>query len=97
MLLAVPVLKFTKDLMNQEATEGDKVTLSCETSTPDALVTWKKDRKVISDGDKYSIQKNGTIQTLVICKLTVADAGEYVCEVGEKQSKATLSVKGDQF
>ncbi|XP_017322293.1 obscurin isoform X6 [Ictalurus punctatus] len=90
---AVPVLKFTKDLTNQEATEGDKATLSCETSTPDALVTWKKDRKVISDGDKYSIQKNGTIQTLVICKLTVGDAGEYVCEVGEKQSKATLSVK----
>ncbi|XP_053094487.1 obscurin isoform X5 [Pangasianodon hypophthalmus] len=90
---AVPVVQFTKDLQNQEAIEGDKATLSCETSTPDAHVTWKKDRKVISEGDKYSIQKNGTIQTLVIYKLTVGDAGEYVCEVGDKQSKATLSVK----
>lgn len=91
------MLQFTSDLKNQEAIEGDKATLSCETSTPDAHVTWKKDRKVLSEGDKYSIQKSGTIQTLVIYKLTVADAGEYVCEVGDKQSKATLSVKGDQF
>ncbi|XP_058254100.1 obscurin isoform X5 [Hemibagrus wyckioides] len=90
---AVPVVQFTKDLKNQEAVEGDEATLSCETSTPDAQVTWKKDRKVISEGDKYSIQKNGTIQTLVIYQLTVGDAGEYVCEVGDKQTKATLSVK----
>ncbi|XP_060776992.1 obscurin isoform X3 [Neoarius graeffei] len=90
---AVPVVQFTKDLKNQEATEGDKATLSCETSSPDVQVIWKKDRKVISDGDKYSIRKNDAIQTLVISKLTVDDAGEYVCEVGDKQSKATLSVK----
>ncbi|KAF5903930.1 obscurin isoform X3, partial [Clarias magur] len=91
----VPVLQFTSDLKSQEAVEGEKATLSCETSTPDAHVTWKKGRIVLSEGDKYSIQKNGTIQTLVIYKLTVEDAGEYVCEIGDKQSKATLSVKGD--
>lgn len=96
-LLAVPVLQFTSELKNQEAVEGDKATLSCETSTPDAHVTWKKGRIVLSEGDKYSIQKNGTIQTLVIHKLTVMDAGEYVCEIGDKQSKATLSIKGDEF
>ncbi|KAF7708348.1 hypothetical protein HF521_017405 [Silurus meridionalis] len=90
---AVTVVQFTKDLTPQEAVEGDKAVLSCETSTPDALVTWKKGRKVISEEDKYSIQRNGTIQTLEIHKLTVDDAGEYVCEVGDKQSKATLSVK----
>lgn len=97
MILAVPVVQFTNHLKNREAVEGDKATLSCETSTPDAQVTWKKDRKVISEGDKYTIEKNGTIQTLVIYKLTMDDAGEYVCEVGDKQSKATLSVKGDLF
>lgn len=97
MLPAVPVVQFTNNLKNQEATEGDKATLSCETSTSDACVTWKKGRNVISEGDKYSIQKNGTIQTLVIYKLTMQDAGEYVCEVGDKQSKATLSIKGDLF
>lgn len=97
MLLAVPVVQFTKDLTNQEAVEGDKATLSCETSTPDAHVTWKRNKKIISEGDKYSIQRNGTIQSLVIHQLAVADAGEYVCEVGDKQTKATLSVKGNRF
>lgn len=95
MFPAVPMVQFTNNLKNQEALEGEKATLSCETSTTDAHVTWKKDSKVISEGDKYSIQKNGTIQSLVIYKLTMQDAGEYVCEVGDKQSKATLSIKGD--
>ncbi|GAA6091828.1 obscurin isoform X13 [Tachysurus ichikawai] len=90
---AVPVVQFTNDLKNQEAVEGEQATLSCETSTPDAHVVWKKDKKVISEGDKYTIQKNNTTQTLVIYQLTVSDAGEYVCEVGDKQTKATLSVK----
>lgn len=97
MLPAVPVVQFTNDLKNQEAVEGEQATLSCETSTPDAHVVWKKDKKVISEGDKYTIQKNNTTQTLVIYQLTVSDAGEYVCEVGDKQTKATLSVKGDHF
>ncbi|XP_047667394.1 obscurin isoform X5 [Tachysurus fulvidraco] len=90
---AIPVVQFTSDLKNQEAVEGGQATLSCETSTPDAHVIWKKDKKVISEGDKYTIQKNNTTQSLVIYQLTVGDAGEYVCEVGDKQTKATLSVK----
>ncbi|KAL7886884.1 hypothetical protein AOLI_G00046050 [Acnodon oligacanthus] len=89
----VPVVSFAKELKSQEATEGNSATLCCETSVPDALVTWKKGRKVLSEGEKYSIQKNGTIQTLVIHKLSVDDAGEYICELGDKQSKATLTVK----
>ncbi|KAL6489202.1 hypothetical protein MHYP_G00029430 [Metynnis hypsauchen] len=89
----VPVVSFAKELKSQEATEGNSATLCCETSVPDALVTWKKGRKVLSEGEKYSIQKSGTIQTLVIHKLSVDDAGEYICELGDKQSKATLTVK----
>ncbi|KAL7874925.1 hypothetical protein SRHO_G00058950 [Serrasalmus rhombeus] len=90
---AVPVVSFAKELKSQEATEGNSATLCCETSVPDALVTWKKGRKVLSEGEKYSIQKSGTIQTLVIHKLSVDDAGEYICELRDKQSKATLTVK----
>lgn len=95
--LALPVVQFTKVLTNQETVEGDKATLSCETSNPDTCVTWRKDKKIISEGEKYSFQKNGAIHTLVIHQLTVGDSGEYVCEVGDKQTKASLSVKGDQF
>ncbi|XP_026114216.1 obscurin isoform X4 [Carassius auratus] len=90
---AIPVLSFVKELTSQEVTEGGSASLCCETSIPDASVTWKKDTQVLSDGKKYSIKKNGTFQTLEIYKLSVDDGGEYICEVGDKQSKATLTVK----
>ncbi|XP_026114230.1 obscurin isoform X17 [Carassius auratus] len=92
-LSAIPVLSFVKELTSQEVTEGGSASLCCETSIPDASVTWKKDTQVLSDGKKYSIKKNGTFQTLEIYKLSVDDGGEYICEVGDKQSKATLTVK----
>ncbi|XP_072536379.1 obscurin isoform X3 [Salminus brasiliensis] len=91
---AVPMVSFAKALKNQEATEGDSATLCCETSIPGAPVTWIKGKKVLSEGEKYSIQENGTVQTLVVHKLSMDDAGEYICELGDKQSKATLTVKG---
>nr|XP_055038801.1 obscurin isoform X36 [Misgurnus anguillicaudatus] len=92
-LRAIPVQTFVKDLSSQEVDEGDNVTLCCETSIPDGNVTWKKGTRVLSDGQKYSIKRQGTIQTLVIHKLSVEDGGEYICEAGDKQSKATLTVK----
>ncbi|XP_073720236.1 obscurin isoform X42 [Misgurnus anguillicaudatus] len=92
-LSAIPVQTFVKDLSSQEVDEGDNVTLCCETSIPDGNVTWKKGTRVLSDGQKYSIKRQGTIQTLVIHKLSVEDGGEYICEAGDKQSKATLTVK----
>ncbi|XP_052398017.1 obscurin-like isoform X9 [Carassius gibelio] len=90
---AIPVLSFVKELTSQEVTEGGSASLCCETSIPDSSVTWKKGTQVLSDGKKYSIKKNGTFQTLEIYKLSVDDGGEYICEVGDKQSKATLTVK----
>ncbi|XP_016146835.1 obscurin-like isoform X2 [Sinocyclocheilus grahami] len=90
---AIPVLSFVKELTSQEVTEGASASLCCETSIPDANVTWKKDTQVLSDGKKYSIKKDGTFQTLEIHKLSVDDGGEYICEAGDKQSKAMLTVK----
>ncbi|KAA0704500.1 Obscurin [Triplophysa tibetana] len=90
---AVPVQSFVKDLTCQEVTEGDNASLCCETSIPDANVSWKKGTLVLTDGPKYSIKREGTIQTLVLHKLSVEDGGEYICEAGGKHSKATLTVK----
>ncbi|KTF73447.1 hypothetical protein cypCar_00026198, partial [Cyprinus carpio] len=90
---AVPVLSFVKELTSQEVTEGGSASLCCETSIPDASVTWKKGTQVLSNGKKYSIKSDGTIQTLEIHKLSVDDGGEYICEAGDKRSKATLTVK----
>ncbi|XDV47852.1 hypothetical protein PO909_017402 [Leuciscus waleckii] len=89
----IPVLSFSKELTSREVTEGGSASLCCETSIPGANVTWKKGTQVLSDGKKYSIKRDGTIQTLEILKLSVEDGGEYICEAGDKRSKATLTVK----
>ncbi|XP_075954719.1 obscurin [Anarhichas minor] len=89
---AAPVL-FKKELESQEATEGDKATLSCETSSPDCKVTWLKDFTVISHGEKYSMEQRATTHILVVHKLNVKDSGEYTCDTGERKSTATLTVK----
>ncbi|XP_076826396.1 obscurin [Brachyhypopomus gauderio] len=89
----VPEMSFAKDLKSQQVTEGDEATLCCEMSSPDASVTWMKGMKVLCDGEKYTIWKDGVIQTLVVHNLSTDDAGEYICKVGNKQSVATLTIK----
>jgi len=91
----IPVLSFSKELTSQEVTEGGSASLCCETSIPGANVTWKKGTQFLSDGKKYSIKRDGAIQTLEILKLSVEDGGEYTCEAGDKRTKATLTVKGN--
>lgn len=94
-LAAAPVL-FKKELESQEATEGDKATLSCETSSRDCKVTWLKGSTVLTHGEKYSIEQNATTHILVIHKLNVKDSGEYTCDTGDKKSTASLTVKGNR-
>ncbi|XP_059200801.1 obscurin [Centropristis striata] len=89
---AAPVL-FKKELESQDATEGDKATLSCETSSPDCKVTWLKGSTVLTNGEKYSMEQRATNHSLVIHKLNVKDSGEYICDTGDKKSTATLTVK----
>ncbi|XP_019734410.1 obscurin isoform X5 [Hippocampus comes] len=89
---ASPVL-FKKTLDSQEGTEGEKVTLSCETSSPTCKVTWRKGSTLLSHGEKYSIDQSAAIHTLVIHKLRPEDSGEYSCDTGDKKSAATVTVK----
>uniref|UniRef100_A0AAV2JPG1 non-specific serine/threonine protein kinase n=1 Tax=Knipowitschia caucasica TaxID=637954 RepID=A0AAV2JPG1_KNICA len=89
---AAPVT-FDKGLESQEATEGSTATLSCETSSADAKVTWRKGTQVLDPGDKYIMEKKGASHNLVIRKLSIGDNGEYICCTGDKQTTAFLTVK----
>lgn len=92
-LAAAPV-SFKKNLEDQEATEGDKTSLSCETSSPDCKVTWWKGSTLLAHGEKYKMEHRATTHTLIIHKLNVEDTGEYTCDTGDKKSTATVTVKG---
>ncbi|XP_054597166.2 obscurin isoform X8 [Nothobranchius furzeri] len=86
-------VSFKKELEDQEAREGGEATLSCETSSSDCKVTWKKSSTVLSQGEKYTMQQKDTTHSLVIHKLMMEDSGEYICETGSGKSIATLTVK----
>lgn len=90
---AAPVT-FVKALHNLELQEGGTAHLSCEVSSPDVPVEWKKGSSVIQPSHKCSIQQEGRVHTLIIRDLSRADAGEYSCHTAAGKTTARLEVKG---
>ncbi|KAK6310836.1 hypothetical protein J4Q44_G00188910 [Coregonus suidteri] len=84
---------FKKELQSQEAVEGGSVSLTCEISS-EGKVTWRRGSLLLTQGEKYSMEHTGSTYILMVHKLKVGDAGEYTCDTGDKQSTATLTVKG---
>ncbi|XP_069770989.1 obscurin-like isoform X13 [Narcine bancroftii] len=89
---AAPV-NFIKKLQNLEGDEGSDVSLRCELTKADAPVTWKRGSQTLGQSGKYKILQDGSVVELVIHNLTLEDAGEYICDSGDDQTKANLSVK----
>ncbi|XP_051964162.1 obscurin [Xyrauchen texanus] len=73
--------------------EGDSATLSCVTSDTCTPVTWKRNNVTLLLGEKYKPLKEGKLNRLLIYKVRKEDAGNYMCDTGDMQSSATLTVK----
>lgn len=92
---ALPAL-FREELRDEEATEGDTVTLHCEL-TKAAPVEWKKGHAVLKPSEKYKMRQKDATAELVIHNLDESDAGDYTCVCGDKQSTASLAVHGNHI
>lgn len=68
--------------------------LSCEVSSANVPVTWKKDNTVLGQGGRYILRKNGAVHSLEIEKLCTGDTGEYCCISRGKKTAAKLIVRG---
>ncbi|XP_037625810.1 obscurin isoform X8 [Sebastes umbrosus] len=84
---------FEKELENQAVMEGKSVLLSCEVSSANVNVTWKKDNTVLEEGGRYILMKKGPTHTLEIKKLHLEDSGEYCCITRGKKTTAKLIVR----
>ncbi|XP_053721724.1 obscurin isoform X1 [Synchiropus splendidus] len=82
-----------KELESQAVMEGKPVLFSCEFSSANVPVTWKKDNVAIEDGGHYILKKNGPQHSLEIQKLLPEDAGEYCCITRGKKTTAKLIVR----
>lgn len=85
---------FRKELKNQDATEGDDVTLRCELSKPGVRVEWRKGGMVLHAGKKFEMRQEGCVQELCIRNLVPEDNGYYTCDAGDQLTTASLVVQG---
>lgn len=86
--------RFKEELRDEEAEEGEAVTLRCELTKP-APVEWKKGHAALKPSEKYKMRQKDVTAELVIHNLTESDAGAYTCVCGEEQSTASLAVHGN--
>lgn len=85
---------FRKELKNQDATEGDEVTLRCELSKPSVGVEWRKGGMVLRPGKKFEMRQEGCVRELVIRNLVPEDNGYFTCDAGDQLTTASLVVQG---
>lgn len=85
---------FQTELKNQDAIEGDDITLHCELSKPCVCVEWRKGGLVLRPGKKYEMRQSGCIQELCIWNLEPDDSGYYTCDAGDQLTTASLAVQG---
>ncbi|XP_025756360.1 obscurin isoform X13 [Oreochromis niloticus] len=87
---------FQTELKNQDAIEGDDITLHCELSKPGVCVEWRKGGTVLRPGKKYEMRQSGCIQELCIWNLEPDDSGYYTCDAGDQLTTASLAVQAKE-
>ncbi|KAM4629824.1 obscurin [Polymixia lowei] len=91
-ITAIPVT-FKQKLKNQEAVEEGSVTLRCELSKPGVPLEWRRNAKLLTDGDKYQMKQEGRVAEMLVRNVTLQDAGEYSCLVGSVLTSADIKVR----
>lgn len=72
---------------------GD-VELSCEVSTEDTAVRWKKHQTELKEDQRTSMVSQGTKRKLIIKNAKQSDEGPYSCETAEDKVTFQVKIKG---
>lgn len=68
--------------------------MCCELSKPNAAVEWKKGGVGLQPSEKYEMRQRECRVELLIHNLRLEDTGQYSCDTGGQETKASLNVKG---
>lgn len=74
--------------------ESETVSFICELTKPNVKVRWMKGGKEVKSSKRIEILTDKYVQKLVIHDVTLKDKAEYSCVIGNKFSKAKLTVEG---
>uniref|UniRef100_A0A8C5LEG3 Obscurin n=1 Tax=Jaculus jaculus TaxID=51337 RepID=A0A8C5LEG3_JACJA len=83
---------FSRPLTDVTVTEGEDLTLACETTTPDSPVRWTKDGKTLRASARCQLSYEGCRAQLVITGATLQDGGRYKCEAGGATSSSIVRI-----
>lgn len=74
------------------------VTFMCTLSRPVVPTHWKKDEKLIEEGDKFIMSGSGGLYSLTVKNILGADdIGIYQLNAGELTAAAKLSIEGNKL
>lgn len=88
---------FLRSLEDAVGEEQGKVCLQCEISKDSVTPVWRKNGMVLTPDDKHELVQFGKSMALIIHSLSKDDAGQYTCDLGTSQSKAKVTVHGEQL
>ena len=83
--------------MDTTVTEGEDLTLVCETSASDSPVCWTKDGKPLRPSARCQLTYEGRRAQLVITETTLQDSGRYKCETAGAWSSSIVRVHGEPW
>ncbi|XP_053324277.1 obscurin [Spea bombifrons] len=92
LIVKEPPVKITHPLENIDTPEKENVTFECEVSRSNAEVKWFKDGSQLRPSKKITIISQGKKRSLTIHKCEYEDKGTYICQTGEDQTSASLTV-----
>ncbi|XP_073912202.1 obscurin isoform X22 [Castor canadensis] len=83
---------FSQPLTDVTVTEGEDLTLICETTSLDSPVHWTKDGKTLRSSARCKLSYEGCWAQLVINGATLQDGGRYKCEASGAWSSSIVRV-----
>ncbi|XP_032704376.1 obscurin [Lontra canadensis] len=83
---------FSRELTDATVTEGEDLTLICDTTTSDSPVSWTKDGKALRPSARCQLSQEGHRAQLVITGATLQDGGRYKCESGGSWTSSIVRV-----
>lgn len=86
---------FSRPLTDVTVTEGEDLTLVCETTAVESSVRWTKDGKTLRPSARCQLSHEGCQAQLRITGTTLQDGGRYKCEVGGASSSSIVRVHGE--